>query len=213
MQAILADVKRLSQGSVAGIIKKFAGENPGYNWKLLDERLPQNINGQTSTQYDRLTGTVRTRFDSQQFVHASDLSIARTILHESIHAYLIAELNIDPIRAQTITYPELWQELLDAKDPNGIHHVEITNHFLNDIAKALREFGITRGYDLTSEFYQDMAWGGLTHDQNGDFQSLFLKSVPNHVNQRRIVNTISVEQSGFNLQGALVNQKGELGGC
>ena len=52
MKAILANIKNLSNGSVAGIIQKFTGETPGYNWTMVDGPLPSTVNGQTSTYYN-----------------------------------------------------------------------------------------------------------------------------------------------------------------
>lgn len=89
MQKILADLKNLTNGKVSQIIQKFSGTTPGYNWEMKDGALPSSENAGTSPSYDRATGTVTTTFDSQKFTNASDLSIARTILHESVYAYLI----------------------------------------------------------------------------------------------------------------------------
>jgi len=111
MQLILTDIKNLSNGSVAGIIQKFSGNDPGYNWNMKDGTLPANVNAQTTSGYDRTTGTVTTTFDSQKFSNASDLSIARTILHESVHAYLVAyfENNRGDQNAFAKSYPELYK--------------------------------------------------------------------------------------------------------
>ena len=163
--------------------------------------------------YNRTTGTVTTTFDSQKFANATDLSIARTILHESVHAYLIAELNVDPIVAQTITYPQLWQLLLGNKDPNNVYHIEMTKNFIKDIGNALQEFGQNKGYNLPLQFYQDMAWGGLTYDPNGNILPLFINSVTNQSDRDRILNLLGSEQTGYDLNNNKVAQKGSLGGC
>jgi hypothetical protein len=73
MKSILNGIKNLSNGSVAGIIQKFAGETPGFNWKLKDGVLPPDWNAATSPKYNNNTGTVTTTFDSQKFNNASDL--------------------------------------------------------------------------------------------------------------------------------------------
>ncbi len=211
--AILSDIKVLSNGSIAGIIQKFAGHYPGYNWKLMDGLLPQNQNAATSTNYDRITGKVTTKFDLRKFENATDLSIARTIIHESVHAFLIAELNIDPILAQTITYPELWQRLLNNNDPEGIYHEEMTKNYIDDIALALAEYGEHKGFNYSFQFYQNLSWGGLTHDKYGNLMPIFLQSVPSEIERDQIINTILIEQNSVDQNGNITNPQGHKVQC
>lgn len=64
------------------------------------------------------------------------------------------------------------------------------------------QYPISQGYNLASQFYQDLVWGGLTHtgtfDASGNpiettwFQSLF----PSSTDRARIVNNIATELTG-----------------
>ena len=93
MQTIVQDLKGVEEG-VGEIIQKFAGETPGYNWELKSGSLGGS-NAVTSQQYNSTTGTVTTSFDPQRFTNATDLSLARTIMHEAVHAYIVASFGYD----------------------------------------------------------------------------------------------------------------------
>lgn len=204
MQTILGSIKNLSNGSVGQIIQKFAGTVPGYNWEVKDGTLTGGINANTSQLYNSATGTVTTIFDGSKFTNASDLSITRTILHESVHAYLVVYFRTDPLAASK-SYPQLLQDYQQLQDANAAHHIEMTRSFVNDIAVALEEYGISKGYNLSSQFYQDMAWAGIT--RTSAFQSL------SQTDQDRIIDTILIELTGNDSQGNSQSQKGTNAGC
>src|SRR5690606_16594293 len=88
MKSILINLTNLTTG-VGHIVTTFAGNTPGYNWEVKDGSL-NGQTGSTSTHYNTSTGTATTTFDSQAWPDATDLSWARTILHESVHAYVVA---------------------------------------------------------------------------------------------------------------------------
>ena len=201
MQLILGDVKNLSNGSVAGIIQQFFGNIPGYNGNLKDGTLAAGVNGQTGS-YDRSINSVTTTFDSQKFSNASDLSIARTMLHESVHAFLVSYFAYDPLNA-TIAYSDMLTLWNNTQKPNlnDIQHNQMTLDFMNSIALALMEYGNNKGYIVSDpHFYSDMAWGGLTHDSKGNLTSLFKTLVPNASDRQRILDTLTSElnQTDFN---------------
>jgi hypothetical protein len=81
----------------------------------------------------------------------------------------------------------------------------MTRSFVNEIALALEEYGSTNGYNLSSQFYKDLAWGGLT--STPAFQAL------STTDKDRINNTILIEQTGADSQGNNQPQKGSNAGC
>lgn len=171
---------------------------------MKDGTLTGGINANTSQLYNSATGTVTTIFDGSKFTNASDLSITRTILHESVHAYLVVYFRTDPLAASK-SYPQLLQDYQQLQDANAAHHIEMTRSFVNDIAVALEEYGISKGYNLSSQFYQDMAWAGIT--RTSAFQSL------SQTDQDRIIDTILIELTGNDSQGNSQSQKGTNAGC
>lgn len=76
-----------------------------------------------------------------------------------------------------------------------------------------------KGYNHSSQFYQDLAWGGLTHtgkfDNSGNpiETSWFQSTFPNATDRQRITDTIATEQTGKDFGGNSQPQKGSKGGC
>lgn len=220
MQQIMGSLKTLTNGSVSSIIQKFSGSIPGWNWDVKDGSLVGGQNAFTSQAYNRVTGTVTTTFDGSKFISSTDLSVARTILHESVHANLVAYFNTDPLAASK-SYPDLvndWAKGIYG-DQNANQHAEFVRNFVNEIAMALEEYGTINGYNLTPQFYQDLAWGGLTHtgkyDTSGNpiettwFQATF----PSSTDRKRVIDNISIEQTGKDFYGNTKAQKGGNAGC
>ncbi|RIV52376.1 hypothetical protein D2V93_04310, partial [Flagellimonas taeanensis] len=204
LKNILNDLKTLNKG-VGHIVQKFAGNIPGFNWEVKDGRL-SGATGSTDppAHYNHSTGTITTTFDSQAWKQATDLSWARTMLHEGVHAYLAAEFAIS--RPNWIaTYPQMVAEWGRLKNWNAVHHEEIARSIVNDIAVSLEEYGIRKGYKLSRQFYEDMAWGGLQSTSTFNSLSSFTKN--------RISNVISVELTGKNLTNTPRPQKGTKAGC
>jgi hypothetical protein len=203
MQSILDSIKNLSNGSVAGIIQKFSGNSPGYNWVLKDGRLLPGKNAATPDRYKN--GTVTTVFDSEKFIRSTDLSIAKTILHESVHAYLVALYREDNALA-TATYPDYVEKYaMDKANNNLLQHNVIVDNFVTDIGIALKEYGKMNGYDFSDQFYNDLAWGGLENTPSFNSKSASEK--------QRILDAIAIEQFGVDNNGMPQNQKGKDGGC
>lgn len=228
MKPILNDLKTISLG-VGSIVAKFAGNSPGFNWKVNDGTLLGGT-GQTNSSYDRATGTVTTTFDSQSWKQATDLSWARTILHESVHAYIIAYTRSDPINAK-LTFADLFKDFYKNKYPNqnDTQHAEFARNYVTDISVSLKEYGINNGYALSNQFYEDMAWAGLTDWPKRDSSGNILKdssgniiyeetpwfkiAVPNSSDRARIKNTCSIELTGRDTNGNIKPQKGNNAGC
>ncbi|WP_318343204.1 hypothetical protein [Flagellimonas baculiformis] len=228
LKNILKDLKTLNKG-VGHIVQKFAGNTPGFNWQVKDGSLTGST-GQTSSRYDRATGTVTTTFDSQNWKQATDLSWARTILHESVHAYIVSYIKTDPINAQ-LTFADLFNDFNKKKysNLNDTQHAEIARNFVKDISVSLREYGMMNGYSLPNQFYEDMAWAGLTDWSKRDSMGNIIKdshgkpiyeetpwfkaTVPSNTDRKRIKNTFTIELRGSDSYGNKKPQKGSNAGC
>ena len=220
MQDELNKLREVEKG-VGEIVQKFANSSDelGYNWKVKNGNLPQNTNGRTSQQYNSTTGTVTTTFDAGKFGQATDLAVARTMLHESVHAYLLAYSKNSPLEFRK-NFAQLLQDYNDLKyggNANSIQHAEFARNFVNDIALALMGFGSKMGYNLAEQYYKDLAWGGLTHYKNANNNTVltpFFKNAVTSTNARnRIINNILVEQTGKDNNGNFRSQKGNNSGC
>ena len=208
MQDIMTDVEKLANGSIGDIIKKFSNnENSKYNWKLIDGKLPPNINAQTSQRFDAASKIVTTIFDGEKFSKASDLSIARTIIHESIHAYLINHFRVEPGTANA-AFPKLVQDYANQRyggNANAIQHEEFARQYVNEIANALSEFDILRGYTHPRTYYEDLAWGGL--EGTDAFTNL------GDEDKQRIRDRILIELTGKDSKGISQGQIGRDTDC
>lgn len=180
--------------------------------------MPANTYGDTNSLYDVATQSVTTSFDATKWSNATDLSIARTMLHESIHAYLIAyfAINLKYALSPNATFGDMmiaFQTIAKTgQDPdlNVLHRNEMAqggngNGWIGDIAWSLKQYGIKQGYKLSDQFYMDMAWGGLTNTAS------FL-ALP-AADQNRILNTILTEITGNDKNGNETKQVGISGGC
>ncbi|MBD1387057.1 hypothetical protein IDJ75_17355 [Mucilaginibacter rigui] len=205
MQTVLANLKNLSGNSVADIIQKFSGNTPGYNWIMKDGNLGGTTAANTSPTYDRLKYNVTTTFDASVVSNGSDLAFAKTILHESIHAYLVTTLNTDPANFNK-TYAQLLNDYNgNGWDANATHHDEMVRGFIGDIGASLKAYGVSQGYHLTDQFYNDLAWGGL--QETNAFKNLPV------ADRNRILNVIIGEQSGTDMNLNPVTPKGKPSGC
>lgn len=72
-------------------------------------------------------------------------------------------------------------------------------------------------YQLSSQFFHDMAWGGLTtyKDKYGNNQEYdFFENMETDASDReRIKDTISIELTGKDENGYSKDQRGKNGGC
>lgn len=200
-------------GAINSLLRSFTNDNnfsPNYNWILKNSTLSDSDLANTGN-WDRVNRNVTTKIDDSKFSNASDLAIAKTLLHEGIHTYLVAYFANDPTNANK-EYSVLFNNYISAKRPdlNEIHHNEMARLFVSQIAISLREFGDSKNYTFSSSFekdrfYDDLAWGGL-------FETKAFKALSTEV-QDRIKNVISIEQKGEDNSGSPKTQKGKTGGC
>ncbi|WP_318311114.1 hypothetical protein [Flagellimonas crocea] len=228
LKNVLNDLKTLNKG-VGYIVQKFAGNTPGFNWEVKDGSLG-GATGTTSTKYNKLTGTVTTTLDSQNWKQATDLSWARTMLHESVHSYIVASFGSNYSGA-TKTFSDFMKDYSSSTYPdrNDTEHAEFVRNYVSQISSALKDYGIKNGYVLPNQFYEDMAWGGLTHWKKRDsfgnvvkdsFGNIvweetnwFKKAFPNLSDRTRILNTIQIELTKSDINGNTKVQKGNNAGC
>ncbi len=164
LQQVLADVLEPKSSKVGEIIDKFLGANENWNWTLQESTLPANYNGTTQS----LLGAVLTTLDGTKLTKATNLAVARTIIHELIHAYLTTYFEYDPVNAAK-DYPQILRAWQAQKNPdyNEIQHDEIEKSFVEYIAIALKEYSENIGLSaIDDKVYSDLAWGGLDFKNN-----------------------------------------------
>ena len=136
----------------------------------------------------------------------TDLSIATTMAHEVIHAYLISLLEQNLASGSSAIYDfatvyEAYVQQQITKDDSILpdaHHELIASNYVYSIASSIQEFhtGQPVGSGFPRQVYLDMALGGLTGT------TFFNKNYPNDPNHKnyndriRIFARINTEKLG-----------------
>lgn len=208
---IVLDLILSSNGKFSKVMDKFVGHSTvpkNFNWSIIAENANGLTDANASTNPTVKHGSfVETRIYYDNIHKGTDISVARTIIHEGFHAYLVFVY-----RYQNID--KSYKSLLDEygsnynNNANDTHHAFfILENIISEIALALKEFGQKQGYNLSNQFYSDMAWGGLTHikdpsnTNNYILNPIFKEAVPNQTDQQRILNTLSAEQLSQTVNG------------
>jgi len=202
LKAILNTLKGHDHG-VGKFLIKFAGNDLGYNWNVRSETL----NGISAAQTDPpslYNGSLITKFDSNTWNRGTDLFWAKTILHESAHAYLSTYFARE--RPEWIaTYPQMVDEYSILQGWNAVHYEEFSRSLISSMSIIIKEYGQQKGYDLSDSFYEDLVWGGLSETKA--FKAL------SYDERYRILDLILIEGTGKNLSDEEKNQKGSDAGC
>ena len=213
LSIVLSQLKGLTPGQIGIIIMQFAGHKPGYNWTMVNAAggLPVGTAGATSQSFDPQTGIVYTRFDVGQLGDATNLFLAQLVMHEAVHAYLVAYLNNDPA-SYGQDYPQLADIYRRNGNMNAAQHDQMVTSFINGIAAALMQYGQSQGYNLSAQFYHDLAWGGLAGNRGTGTGVNAFNQLP-FSERDRIRTVLSREFSGKNPDGSAGQQQGGRMGC
>lgn len=163
LREILSGVLNIKGGKIGEIISKFSSAAENWNWKIQEGELGENHNGTT----ELFTQGAVTILNSSRLLKATNLAVARTIIHELVHSYLAVYFRYDAVNAGR-DYPRLVKAWQMDKNPdyNELQHDEIERSFVGDIASALKEYGENSGLKIDDIVYQDLAWGGLDFNNN-----------------------------------------------
>ncbi|NDK56047.1 hypothetical protein [Pontibacter fetidus] len=111
--------------------------------------------------------------DENYINSARTIQVARTFLHESVHAKIFSYLrqiegyeNLDKDN-----FPVMYEAYVNAKKSgtsmdavaNRVHHEEMAKHYVELIAKGLQEFDAMNhnNPEVTIDHYRALAWDGL----------------------------------------------------
>ena len=202
-------LKNLENGIVGEMIQKLAGTNStSYNWRL-DYDMPKGSNPDATASTDPVatSNSITTHINRNRVNNSTDLSMARTLTHEAIHAFLAYQYRYD-YSTNNLNYTTLLDNYADEfnSNANDTHHILfLKENLIDPISSTLQEYGENLGYNLPYQYYRDMAYGGLynTSATNNVFENL----VPNQSDTDRIKNRISAETDNQNVNG--VKPQGE----
>ncbi len=163
LKQIMIAVLSNTEGKIGEIIKQFSINYPKWKWIVKEGTLPKNTNATTTLTSE---GAV-TILDYNKLKNATKLSVARTIIHELVHAYLTLFFKYDRLNANK-TYPLILTAWQTEKKPdyNNIQHLQMELSFVDDIAIALKAYGNSINLLVNDNVYLDLAWGGLDFQNN-----------------------------------------------
>lgn len=178
-----------SSTTASYIINQFADGQvfEKYNYHISIANL-NGANGTTSPSPIKSNGNsnIYTALDCSYLKKATKLSILRTMIHESLHAWMVSVLNLKGQSAFAQSFPIAFNEILKGKNLADAQHEQFIRDFVATIASALRDYdGNVQSYS----YYEDLAMSGLS---NTDYWNTKLTQS----DRDRITNITLNEQEG-----------------
>ncbi|MFD2529775.1 MULTISPECIES: hypothetical protein [Polaribacter] len=162
-------------------------------------------NGTTNGSNASTNGATITVNDNY-LANATRLSIARTIIHESVHAYINA-LYSNVVSFNSFSFADKIEKYSEDKGyvigTNNFHH-NFMGQYIDAMAYSLYEWDKTYGTggNLGWKYYQTMAYSGMFQvNSNGTIvteNDTFKELVPNANDRQAIADIILNEQNGNN---------------
>jgi hypothetical protein len=202
---VINDLKTVPFGKFSQIMQNFVGQNPiplNYNWNIITGTLAVNEAAHTDPGLGP-NSTAITTINDLYTNSSTDLSLAKTIIHEAFHAYLVSVFRNPNITDKSyvnlvnLYYAQFNQNLADTH-----HHIFTVENMVNEISLALQQYGIIKGYNLPQQFYDDMAWGGLAG-------TIAFNGLP-LTDQIRINSTIGAEFTNSNNNNSQISPSGVI---
>ncbi|WP_219287530.1 hypothetical protein [Arthrospiribacter ruber] len=190
-QNIINDLIGSTQQEFHRIFRKFYGDKPlpsNYNVKF-QYGVCSNSQANACASSALINGWATITFNPNNIGNATDLSFARTVIHEILHAYLLFEAAY-PSNCDLNCLLNKYFDKYNSNNPSH-HNLFAETKFLNDIATELRNYAAGIGYNVNAlgdQFFKDMAWGGLT--RTDVFNSLSASD------KTRIINRLNAENTG-----------------
>ncbi|WP_396186297.1 hypothetical protein [Flavobacterium sp.] len=203
LKGIMEKLKMATNSDIANVMAKLDATNL-YNLTMkMGTVNPGNYAATTKVSKNNYLVTVT----QNDFTTASKLYRATSLLHETIHAYMLSvvdDYNTYPTNAPFTDFPELFKiyvsKINNVDNAEIAQHEDMANKYVDAIASALEEYQIsTTGLPSSladKQVFLDMAWSGL---QNTD---VFDTKFPlGSANRARILARIGAELNGVYSQG------------
>ena len=162
---------------------------------------------------------IKISFDENYLKSATNISIARTMIHEALHALLVYGVMEGHLIGED---DDSFDQLMDAfllylntnnnSSYSGQQH-EILSQYQEDISSSLHSYGLSAGLNLSPSYYDTLSWGGLMGTSAFKFlYPQFLKSGNINPDWVTINNTLFAEQNNSTMysdgQGNIIIPKG-----
>lgn len=127
--------------------------------------LANSLKAQTESGSINLGGNMSViTFDQNYVNNATDLALARTVIHELVHAYIRYQLVNQPGGDMGRAIDELFAQIFIGNAPGDPQHVLMANAFVDAMANSLEEWH--NDPSVASIEYTRMAWSGGMRDSD-----------------------------------------------
>ena len=148
-------VELKKSGTFTKYAKRFDGTFPVSHLKFnIDNNLPKDING--TTEDDRKLSVIVISINGITLHDKPSLGVAKTIMHETIHAEMYRKLKSVGYQLNPNDFPGIYDYY--RRYVKQAQHQQMAAHYVSTIAQALREYDSGKKPD---QFYEDFAWDGL----------------------------------------------------
>lgn len=217
------------QNSVIKTIKNLFSESTKFNLKFtLDNSIPTIAKAEPFPYYvtkNSVAGKfskldVEIKINPAHLNESTKMAIAETIIHELIHSYFFyrqTDANGDLIKTMQLTKDLGFLKPFDPNANPSIYgsasqHEQMAANYVTEIANSLKEYRLITDADLSAiktiyptitvnDYYEALAWGGLTTSPNGIAITKAWENFSNN-NAQKASNyqiVISAEENGTNL--------------
>lgn len=216
-KGVLDKLKNLSGGDITNMLKRFTPPGSIFNINMITGKVNSNANWAETTPLNGSRTDINMVFN-ENYINGTnfssrptDLSVATTMAHEVIHAYLISLLEENKACGASgiCDFPTIYdayvqRQISNNPNPNltvDEHHELIAKNYVYAIASTIQEFHTGQYTVYPYQNYLDMAWGGLVGT------TIFNKDFPNDPNDKnykyreRILDRINTEKKGEQYQG------------
>jgi len=189
-------------------VMKIFNESTKYDYIIVNSDDGNSTTGKFNR--DTKTTEITVNLNNDYLSRASQLSIARTIIHESLHAYFVYKLQSD--QQFFINFELKYSEFRRKRNPNdnrGQH--ELMGEYVDMMAYGLKSWDAEFGNGklgkplLDDDYYKSMAFGGLFKDGTNIPTDSFKALVPSGSDRLKIIEIIQNEQEGINSKGTKCN--------
>ncbi len=174
-KGVLDKLKNLSGGDIATMLIRFTPSGSIFNISMSTGQVTNPNDLAQTTKVNGSSTDINMVFNGNYIngfgnpTRPTDLSVATTMSHEIIHAYLISLLEENKTYGTLGIYdfPTIYDAYVQqqiTKNPNILpeaHHELIAEKYVYAIASTIEQFHTGVLTDFPRQVYLDMAWGGL----------------------------------------------------
>jgi hypothetical protein len=179
---IIDSIRNIGNGSIASMIYFMSLQIPAFNWEIREvgSLSPPYQNANALTVYGAPNPFSTTDLNLAVIGSATNISIARTILHESVHAFIFNWVYNSPALTQSqkdsiyaMPFAKKLKRFYQAFYPydDNLFHNNMVVQFKNDIKNTLKVLSPKLGINLPAAQLEtvcnDLAWGGLQDNTPG----------------------------------------------